>query len=270
MKICAFICLLVCLNTVYAQNDSVLLLSGNRVVPAAIRDFSVDNLGNIYLLTTSNQVKKLNANGNSLAVYNDVKRYGSIYSIDATNPLKVLVYYKDFGTIVVLDRLLNARNTIELRKQQILQVRAVAPSYDNNIWLFDELDSKIKKIDSYGKIVFKSVDFRQVFDTVPAPSAIYDRDGFLYLYDANHGLYVFDYYGALKNTYKLLRYAEVQVLDKNTIVAKDSSRFVVLQPALLQMAAYRFPVVCSKMFIQNNLLYCLQPGKGLAIFSLKL
>ncbi|MEJ7681254.1 MAG: hypothetical protein WKG06_26085 [Segetibacter sp.] len=129
----------------YGQHDSILKVSMVRKLTGEIKDFTTDNLGNIYLLNFVNQIKKVNERGDSIAVYNDVRRYGKIYSIDATNPLKVLVFYKDFSAIVVLDRLLNARTAIDLRKQNILQVSTVTSSYDNNIWVFDELDSKIKK-----------------------------------------------------------------------------------------------------------------------------
>ena len=101
-------------------------------------DFTVDNLGNYFLLSKNNQLKKLNAQGDSTGIFNDVRRYGKLYSIDATNPLKVLLYYKNFSTVVVLDRFLNMINTIDLRKQNIFQVKAVAQSSDNNIWLYDE------------------------------------------------------------------------------------------------------------------------------------
>jgi hypothetical protein len=80
-----------------------------------IIDFSVDNLGNIYLLTADNQLKKLSSAGDSLAVFNAVSQYGSVSSIDVTNPLKILVYYRDFTTIIELDRYLNIINTIDLR-----------------------------------------------------------------------------------------------------------------------------------------------------------
>ena len=54
-------------------------------------DFTVDNLGNYFLLSKNNQLKKLNANGDSVAVFNDVRRYGKLHSIDVANPLKVLL-----------------------------------------------------------------------------------------------------------------------------------------------------------------------------------
>jgi hypothetical protein len=80
-------------------------------------DFTVDNLGNYFLLSKNNQLKKLNAQGDSIGLFNDVRRYGKLYSIDATNPLKVLLYYKNFSTVVVLDRFLNMINTIDLRSR---------------------------------------------------------------------------------------------------------------------------------------------------------
>ena len=62
----------------------------------------------------------------------------------------------------MLDRFLNVRNTIDLRSSGILQARAVAQSYDNNYWVFDELESKIKKVDDNGKVLLESADFRMI------------------------------------------------------------------------------------------------------------
>jgi hypothetical protein len=212
----------------------------------------------------------LNAKGDSIGVYNDVRRFGRIYSIDASNPLKVLVYYKDFSTIVVLDRLLNVRNTIDLRKQNILQVRAVTTSYDNNIWLFDEMDSRIKKIDDNGRVVLQSNDFRQVYDKTPSPEVMYDRDGQLYLYDPKKGLLVFDYYGAQKNNFPLLLFADMQVIDKNTITARDTNKVIVFKPATLQLFSYKAfkeQDIFRKIRFNGNTLFCLSNQGALSIYS---
>src|SRR5579863_9753434 len=73
-----------------------------RTLSADIVDFTVDNLGNIYVLNKDNQLKKESPQGDSLAVFNDVRRYGKIASVDVTNPLKILVYYREFSTIIEL------------------------------------------------------------------------------------------------------------------------------------------------------------------------
>ena len=108
--------------------------------------FAADNFDNIYLLNSYDQLKKINEKGDSVAVFNNIRKYGKVAQIDVSNPLRVLLYYKDFSTIVILDRLLSIRGTIDLRKQDIFQVQAICLSYDNKIWLYDEFDHKLKKI----------------------------------------------------------------------------------------------------------------------------
>jgi len=170
-----------------------------RYIKGDVTAFAVDNLENVYLLNSFGQLKKLNDKGDSVAVFNDIKKYGEATLIDVSNPLKVLLYYRDFATIVVLDRLLNVRTSIDLRRLNIFQVKAVALSYDNKIWLYDEMDSKLKKIDEEGKLLLETNDFRQLFSVAPMPLRIFDQDKYVYLYDPNQAVYVFDYYGSLKN-----------------------------------------------------------------------
>ncbi|MBL0145818.1 MAG: hypothetical protein IPP48_08710 [Chitinophagaceae bacterium] len=180
-----------------AQTDSSFTLL--KTISGNFSYLNVDNLDNIYLITESNQLKKTNINGDSLAIFNDVKRFGNPSYIDVSNPLKILLYYSKFSTTVILDRFLNIRNTINFRKQNIFLVNAVATSYDNNIWLFDEQNYSLKKISETGLTQQESSDWRTFFDTMPSPTQILDRNNFVYLYDSLKGFYVFDYYGSFKN-----------------------------------------------------------------------
>ena len=178
------------------SNDSFRL---EKIIPGNFSLMEVDVLNNIYLITTGNQLKKYNANGDSMAVFNDVKKYGNPTLMDVSNPLKVLLYYKNYSTVVMLDRLLSQRNSINFRQQNIFSVKAIATSYDNNIWLFDEQDYKLKKIDEEGKLLQESTDWRVLMDAVPSPVTIIDHNNFVYLYDSTRGFYIFDYYGTYKN-----------------------------------------------------------------------
>lgn len=183
--------------TALAQSDSAFRFV--RSVRGDIVAFTADNLDNLYLLSSTNQLKKLDANGDSVAVFNDVKKYGQATLVDVSNPLKVLLYYRDFSTVVILDRFLAVRNTIDLRKQNILQVSAIGQSYDNKIWLYDELENKLKKIDEDGKLLQETPDFRQLFGSALSPQKIFDQDQYVYLYDPGREVFVFDYFGTLKN-----------------------------------------------------------------------
>src|SRR5215212_11777449 len=103
-KLSLIITLLALMQISFAQADTAFRLV--KTFPGEIADAAIDNLSNVYILTVTDQLKKYNASGDSLAVYNNVRKYGKVYSIDVANPLKVLLYYKDFSSIVVLDRLL--------------------------------------------------------------------------------------------------------------------------------------------------------------------
>jgi hypothetical protein len=206
----------------------------SRTISTEIVDFTVDNLGNIYTLNKDNQLKKLSAAGDSLAVFNDVRRYGKISSIDASNPLKVLVYYREFTTIIELDRYLNIINTVDLRKLNILQAKAVGLAYDNNIWVYDELDAKLKRVADDGSLVDQTADFRQLFDSVPDPVVIRDQGGLVYLYDPLKGVYAFDHYGTLKTHLILPGWQDFDVIDKS-LLGRDGDKFYKYQLGTLNM-----------------------------------
>ena len=193
----------------FAQSDTSFRLI--KKIKGKFSYLNVDNLDNIYVITQTNQLKKINANGDSLAIFNDVKRFGNPSYIDVSNPLKVLLYYNKFSTTVVLDRFFNVRNTINFRKQNIFLASSIAASYDNNIWIFDEQNYILKKVDENGKTLVETVDWRTFFDTVPSPKKIMDRNNFVYLYDTAKGFYIFDYYGAFKTKLSFLHWQFVEI-----------------------------------------------------------
>ena len=185
-----------------------------KKVPVAITDLAVDNLDNLYLLTTTDQLKKYNAEGDSVSAYNNVRSYGKLHAIDVTNPLKLLLFYKDFSTIVILDRQLTARTAIELRRKNILQAGAIGLSYDNNIWLFDEYDNKLKKINEEGTVLQETPDLRTVFGFALQPQQIIDNNNTVYLYDSKQGVFLFDHYGTFRKKVGITGWQRIAVFDK--------------------------------------------------------
>jgi len=234
-----------------------------QVIEGDIINFTVDNLGNIYLINSQYQLKKLNEKGDSVGVFNEVRRYGNLTYIDATNPLKLLLYFQDFATVVVLDRVLNKRYTFDLRQQNIMQARAISQSFDNGIWVYDEVEAKLKRLDDNGNVVDNSSDFRVLFSTPPTPVDIEDHDKLVYLYDPKQGLYIFDYYGSLKNKIALLGWEDFQVIDK-TVFGRKGNVLEKYETGTLMLNEQAFPAVLTnveKCRISVNKLYCLSGGK---------
>jgi hypothetical protein len=258
LKLFITIFFLVAVCNAQAQDSS--FFRPAKTIEGEFVDFTVDNLGNYYLLSKDNQLKKLNNRGDSMGVFNDVRRYGKLYSIDVTNPLKVLLYYKNFSTIVVLDRFLNIVNTLDLRKQNIFQVKAIAQSYDNNIWLYDEQNNKLKRIGEKGEVIFETVDLRIIFDEVPSPTQIFDHDGFVYLYDPEKGFYVFDIYGSFKTKVSYKGLTDVAVIGK-TILGIENKIIIAYTTGTLTERRLPLPAGLAdyqKAIIQPGRLYLLQ------------
>ena len=209
-------------------------------IPGSYSYLDVDVLDNIYLITEKNQLKKIRSNGDSLAVFNDVKKFGNPTLLDVSNPLKVLLYYKSFSTVIIIDRFLAVRNTINLRNQNIFKVKTLATSYDNNIWIFDEQNISLKKINDEGKVLSETLDLRQLFDTVPSPSQITDKNNFVYLYDENRGFYIFDYYGSFKNNLPFLNWKHIAVYG-NKLMGFKGDTFYSYEINSFNLKSYKLP-----------------------------
>ncbi len=251
----------------FSQTDSVVKFS--KTITGDFTYFNVDNLDNIYLLNNNNQLKKLNSNGDSIGIFNDVRKYGKLYYIDVTNPLKLLLYYQNFSTVVVLDRFLMIRNVINLRKQNIFNVKAIATSYDNNIWVFDEGDAKLKKIGENGDLLSETVDCRVLFDTIPSPTQIIDEGGFVNMYDPAKGFFIFDIYGALKSKLPFTGWKNVESINKTLYGFSDSVLYE-YQPGTLNLKEYKLPAAfknATQIKAANNKIYMLN-DYGLHQFSI--
>jgi hypothetical protein len=247
-------------STCVSQSDSVFHFV--KDYRGGITDFTVDNLGNFYIVYQNGQLKKLRPDGDSLAVFNNVRRFGKLYSVDVSNPLKVLLYFKGFNTVVILDRLLNERSILDLRKHNLVQVRAIGQSYDNNIWVFDEVEVKLKKIADDGRQIDQSNDFRQMFDSTPSPSVIVDQDKLVYLYDHDKGVYTFDYYGGFKSRIPLTGWVDFSVIN-NSIFGRDSSNLYRYDAATMDLQKFTIPPFMNdaqKIVIRPGAVYLLRDG----------
>jgi hypothetical protein len=254
MKTVFLILLLAVYGNAAAQPEAKPLLSG------AFRLFSVDETGHLYVVTQDGRLKKFSSQGDSMGVFNDVRKYGRLTMLHTGNPLRTLLFYRDFRTVVVLDRFLQPIQVLDFRKNNLFQVRAVAPSYDNHIWVFDEQESKLKKIGESGKILMETADLRIALDAAPIPVQLIDQNGFVYLYDEENGLFIFDYYGAFKGRIALLGWQNIQI-SGSTILGTKEGKLLQYTQGTLELKEKPLPVTSEK------LLQVLQTPKGLFVLT---
>ncbi len=191
-----------------AQSDTFRLALS---LPVEARFATADNLGNIYLIDTQNALEKYNPDGRLLSRYSN-NRLGGATSIDVANPLKILVWYADFRTVVFLDRNMTALGELYLMEAGIPELRTIAAAADGNLWLYDEIAFQLKKITPAGSLLFESQALNQLATVGAHPSrtdssAENRRIGFATIRDDGEkvlasdpaaGIFWFDSYGQLQ------------------------------------------------------------------------
>lgn len=244
-----------------AQTDSLLNILSPVSYP--VSSFTVGSSGELFIITTDNQLKKIDEKGDSVGVFNLVTKYGKLSYVVAQNPWKTLLFYKNFSTIVLLDKYLKITGSINLRNKNILRAEAITNSYDNHIWVYDEQENKLKKIDDSGNTLSETVDFRQLFDIIPTPKKIADHDGYVYLYDPEKGLYIFDYYGGFKKKIAFIGWTDFAVKE-NSIYGFDAHKIYRYTAPIPQAEEFLLPESLSNntsIQLVNNQFYYLKNGR---------
>ena len=181
---------------------------------------TTDALEQIYIATDDGKLIKLSKDGKKLFEYNNL-RLGQVHSIDATHPFNVLVYYGDLATIVLLDRTLSAIKEINLFDLNIFEVQAIGLSNDNLIWIYDPIESQLKKINNEGDILFQSRHLNQAVKSTLNINFLIERNNRLYLNDPSKGIFVFDNFGQLQEQLPITGLHQFQLLQEQLIYLKD-------------------------------------------------
>jgi len=155
---------------------------------------SVDRAGNIYIVDNTDQLHRYNPNGEYQLDYSPPKP-ADITLMEAWQGLRIFLFFRDLQEYSFLNRYL-ANQQGNYNFVNIGFVEMAAPSYDNNIWLIDQVDFSMKK---YG--IFKQETLSTTpFDLLLNPEQyeitfIKEYQNKVYVGDRNSGILLFDNFG---------------------------------------------------------------------------
>ncbi len=181
--------------------------------------FTTDNLGNIFVISPTNDIEKYDRTGNKIATTN-FKVLGNITSIDATNPFEIYVFYRDQNKLIYLDNLLNQRGETNLEAIEVSQCAAVCRSFDNNLWLVDMGDLKIKKYSKDLQLLGESASLNTIISGEPILPD--------YMMDLNSTLYLLNN-GAILNFDAFINYSKTVISDSITSFQMVNNKIVYLK-----------------------------------------
>ncbi len=185
---------------------------------------TTDFLKNAYVIDNKNVLTKYDSIGTKIGTYTESK-YGKLTAIDATSPFNVLLFYKDYATLVTTDMKLNTRRLFKLPSIGINNVAVACMSHDNYIWVYDMDAAQLKKIDNNYQVVQQSLDLRNILGEAITPNYMVERDGLIYLNIPGMGVIMFDIFGTF--------YTSVSNTDLNK---DDLNSFQVVQQKIVYFA----------------------------------
>lgn len=173
---------------------------------------SVDYIGNFYV-----------QNNNELWMFN---RYDTLFrkfsiisladvtNIDASNALKIQVYYRELGKLLYIDNNISDLSTaISLNDLDLAQSTLVCSSYDNGFWCYLPGTMSLYRYDQQMKRVVDIESITRFFNlSLLEPSFMKEYSNSLYLFFPDYGLVVFDIFGAYVQTLPIqkLQYPDIQ------------------------------------------------------------
>ena len=174
--------------TLYAQQNFTLLfettVEGNF--------FSVDALANIYLVNGS-AITKLDDKGDVNATFNK-KDFGNITSIDTRDPMRILVFYKSFATMRILDNKLVEQSTLDLRTLELNDPILICSADVQGFWVYDNISSRLIKYNAQLQAVSISNDLNKTVNEKINATQLVESDNWLVMNNGKDAL-VFDKLG---------------------------------------------------------------------------
>ena len=222
-------------------------VQGNKLYTDPVENYYISN--QISIWKTSSQ--------NNLNFTYSLKRSGNISTIDAGDPMKVLVFYKDLSLISFLDNFLAEESSIQLMDFGLDQAEVVCKALNNGIWVYDVKQDKLVKISSALKVDVEILNIQRIIGESFAPTQMLERNNGLYLNDPQKGIFVFDNYGAFIRKIPEANISKFNVIENFITFRRNNDIFSLNKETLELFKIYSdstmtdFSITEKKLYILN-------------------
>jgi hypothetical protein len=221
---------------------------------------TTDVLDNFYVIDQNN-LYRYDADGRLLYTHSTLND-GNFTSVDVTDPLKILLFSRDFGHIRYLDNTLSANgDVISLTDFGFVNASLACNSYESGVWIYDPVSIQLVRFNNNFQASQFSGNIAQLAGFEISPGFLVENNNMVYLSDTAKGILVFDRYGAFLKTLPYKHVLSLQVSgDKlflfsgNEIIAYDNKT----------SQEYRLPVPVKgavSASLAHGRLYVLSAGK---------
>jgi hypothetical protein len=160
---------------------------------------TTDNQGNLYVVK-ANELAKYDKTGKQLYKYSN-KSFGNITSVDVSNMLRILVFYKDFLQVVFLDNTLSENgDPINLEEIGFQRSQLVCSSNNSGMWIYDQQNFELTRLDQNLLKTQQTGNLDATLNAVILPDYLMEYNNKVYLNNPTTGILIFDIYGTYYKT----------------------------------------------------------------------
>ncbi|MFC2112138.1 hypothetical protein ACFLTA_02635 [Bacteroidota bacterium] len=183
-----------------------------------------DPMGNIYIVK-DNTLKKYSSKHVEAGHYSNAF-LGNIYSVDVSDPLRILLFYKDHNQVVWVDNFLSEiRSPVWLDALGIDQTELVCSSNQGGFWVFNSLNNQLQYYDVNLQLVNESPSLNILTGPDISPTFMLEKSRSLYLNVPGTGILVFDRFGNYSRTLPVETPSVFQITDSHVYYMSENNLF---------------------------------------------
>lgn len=262
MKVLLFLLIFVLQHSV-AQNIQLI-----KEIEVKADFINSDNLGNFYVIKGS-ELTKYDKEGKVFSYKFSDKTLGNITSIDASNPLKIALFYKDQSLIIFLDNMLaKTGQEINLQSLGFDQTSLICYSFNNGIWLYLQSQFELIRLKQNTSIEQRTGNLVQIVYQDIKPEFLIEANNFVYMNNGGENIMMFDIFGTFMNNIPIKTNKKFQI-DNEFIVYQNGNNIEMYDRKTFQVFSLSIPTNDTILQIrkEENLIFCLLENK-IAIYSL--
>ncbi len=209
------------ISNIWGQNKKATVTKINFVLNTSDHFLGYDSFGFFYTLTNNVFTKVAQ---NETLEYKNIS-LGKVTNVDLQNPLKIVLFYEDFNTVVILDNQLNESQKINFSETTIpVLATAIGIASQNQLWVYNSLNQQIGLFDYLNK-EYKTISIPL---TTPVLSYTSDFNTFDWL-DSLNNWYSCDIFGKITNKGNFSGYDQIQVVNSNEILIQDNTHLMLYE-----------------------------------------
>lgn len=243
--------------TAFSQQETLGITFKDKHILEVDHFIGFDNFNYSYTVKNNTLTK---SNGKTEYVYNNMQ-LGNVHTVDITNALKVVVFYKDQNSVVILDNTLSEIKLINFNQAtQFRKITSATIAYENNIWIYNELNQELE--------LYNYIDNKTILKTLPLNEIVITvKSNFNYSWVVTEDkLLCYNVYGSEVNQIDVENIEQISLYKNNLIFKKEQKLFYLNNKN--EMTPLTLPELNIKDFSLNHQTLYLYDGKFIYHYKL--